>query len=73
MIKLYRITKITKNEEIIRMKRNEETKNNWEDKKRNKMTRSKSKRKSSWCRRKVKLKGIGSLIDSCYNWINEIY
>ena len=26
MIKLYRITKITKNEEIIRMKRNEKTK-----------------------------------------------
>ena len=61
------MTKMTKNGEIIRMKRNEKTKNKWEDKKRNKMTRNKSKRKSSWCRRKMKLKGIGSLIDSDYN------
>ena len=37
------------------------------DKKRNKMTRNKSKRKTSWCKRKIKLKGIGSLIDSGYN------
>ena len=51
IIKLNKITKITKNVDMIRMKRNEKT-------------RSKSKRKSSWCRRKMKLKGIGSLIDS---------
>ena len=57
---------MTKNEEMKWIKKKK-------DKKRNKMTRSKSKRKSSWCRRKVKLKGIGSLIDSCYNWINKIY